>query len=1048
MKKHLFVISFVLIFLLAIGAVCANDDYNLTDDSAAPVLGVYAVQSDVLSDDEAPSVDVDDVTINEGEIVSIPFNVTDSNGNPVSGGVNVTIYGENETISRYIELNNNSGQSNFTIVDFVEIIRANPGRNISDIYDIIYSSWNFTNVNISQIISGLEDIDAGYSINISDLADGTDHIVNGTRVDVDKVIEGVNYIINGTEINISDVISGFAEIKSGIDVNDLNITKATNILIAILDGFEFNDPNLLNNILANIVINMDAFLDGLKSLSSEFGDGSQTSIQDLMSRLGLKLSLNLKLRLGILYLKKEFPLLEAVNLMRDIWNYNALTKEIFLDKLSVLTNGFTFNLSKFVESDGGFNLDPFYKLIGSARFDTNGITNSIVNSINSVTFDKSKVAYELADITGFDSSKIMKFLEGAVDIYHGFEFDSSSVIVGLTDIFNGFDLDNPDVFNKELLSAFSFNDKSFGADFDKILANFNYTRADVSNNVSSIINRLNLTITDELDAALSDALNRDKLNFTELGQIFRDIIDYNNITSSNFIELLGNVTNGFTFDLSDIIYKIANHDFNISKPARTIFNIIRYVEIDYNKIFESINGTSAVNFDYSLMAGGFVKLFDGVKVNVSTVMDGINKIFHEIDYNKSKVIEILDNAKNKVDITPSKINDGLTKIINAISFDKSRIYDGLAIIVSAFSFNRSSAYGGLEEIVSAFKFYDSLIDGVYKVANGLGINTSSAISQFVLKFGYVATFPQVLSPGTYDIAVAYIDDEGHVAAVNDTSKLVVLPKMNTPIDFDVLVDGYHVYINGSVDSDAEGFVLFKMGDWDVYNLVVDGKVAFDDVFKPGEYGIDAIYLGDFNFNENSTFISYIVKSATEVVVSSQINTVYGDSKNIVVTLKDEDNNPVAGKEIAVKLNGVTYPRTTNANGQISVAVPSNLKPATYAASVVFAGDSYYVKSTGSVKVVVAKATPVITAKAKTFKMTVKTKAYAITLKNNKNNAMKQVKVTIKVNGKVYSAKTNSKGKATFKITKLTKKGTFKAVVTYAGDAYYKKVTKKVNISVK
>ena len=287
-----------------------------------------------------------------------------------------------------------------------------------------------------------------------------------------------------------------------------------------------------------------------------------------------------------------------------------------------------------------------------------------------------------------------------------------------------------------------------------------------------------------------------------------------------------------------------------------------------------------------------------------------------------------------------------------------------------------------------------------------------------------------------------------MAAINDTSKLVVLPKWNTPIDFDVLVDGYHVYINGSVDSDAEGFVLFKMGDWDVYNLVVDGKVAFDDVFKPGSYSIDAIYLGDFNFNENSTFISYIVKSATDVVVSSQINTVYGDTKDIVVTLKDEDNNPVAGKEIAVKLNGVTYPRTTDANGQISVAVPSNLKPATYAASVAFAGDDYYVKSTGSVKVVVAKATPVITAKSKAFKRTVKTKAYTIILKNNKNKAMKNVKVTIKVNGKTYAAKTNSKGKATFKITKLTKKGTFKAVITYSGDAYYKKVTKKVNISVK
>ena len=85
---------------------------------------------------------------------------------------------------------------------------------------------------------------------------------------------------------------------------------------------------------------------------------------------------------------------------------------------------------------------------------------------------------------------------------------------------------------------------------------------------------------------------------------------------------------------------------------------------------------------------------------------------------------------------------------------------------------------------------------------------------------------------------------------------------------------------------------------------------------------------------------------------------------------------------------------------------------------------------------------------KIIKKSKKTKKYTITLKNSKGKAVKKAKVTLKVKGKTYKAKTNSKGKATFKITKLTKKGTYKATIKYKGNKYYKKATKKVKIKIK
>ena len=114
-----------------------------------------------------------------------------------------------------------------------------------------------------------------------------------------------------------------------------------------------------------------------------------------------------------------------------------------------------------------------------------------------------------------------------------------------------------------------------------------------------------------------------------------------------------------------------------------------------------------------------------------------------------------------------------------------------------------------------------------------------------------------------------------------------------------------------------------------------------------------------------------------------------------------------------------------------------------------AGTNNYISSAGAVRIIVKKATPILTvAKKKTYKVKVKTKKFSAALKDNKGKVLKNVKVTLKVKGKTYSAKTNGKGVATFKITKLSKKGTYKASVKFGGNSYYKSTSKNVKITVK
>ena len=210
------------------------------------------------------------------------------------------------------------------------------------------------------------------------------------------------------------------------------------------------------------------------------------------------------------------------------------------------------------------------------------------------------------------------------------------------------------------------------------------------------------------------------------------------------------------------------------------------------------------------------------------------------------------------------------------------------------------------------------------------------------------------------------------------------------------------------------------------------------------------YIAKISFEDEYYFASTIETAVVVNKIASNLtaNTVtatYNVNKNLIISLKDSKGNPISKASVSVDLGSVKN-YVTDEKGQIKVPV-QKLVPKTYVAKIKFKGNSHYIESETADVVIVKKATPKMGAKAKTFKVKTKTKKYTITLKNNKNKVMKNTKVYLKVYGKIYTAKTNSKGQATFKITKLTKKGKFTAAITYIGNKYYNKITKKTKITV-
>lgn len=243
-------------------------------------------------------------------------------------------------------------------------------------------------------------------------------------------------------------------------------------------------------------------------------------------------------------------------------------------------------------------------------------------------------------------------------------------------------------------------------------------------------------------------------------------------------------------------------------------------------------------------------------------------------------------------------------------------------------------------------------------------------------------------------------------------------------------------------SAASGNVIFNVNGKNQSVAVKSGKATFAlSDLDAGNYTATAVYNGDSNLNAStSNSVTFSVAEVYPILTAKAVTKTYGTATKLVVYLKDNKGNAIGGVYVKVVLAGVTKNIKTNSKGQAAMAISN--APGTYTAKI-----TYGSAAQASPKIVVKKATPKITAAKKTFKLKTKTKQYTITLKVN-GKVMKSAKVTLKVNGKNYSAKTNSKGKATFRITKLTKKGTFNAVIKYAGNKYYNKASKTVKITTK
>ena len=170
---------------------------------------------------------------------------------------------------------------------------------------------------------------------------------------------------------------------------------------------------------------------------------------------------------------------------------------------------------------------------------------------------------------------------------------------------------------------------------------------------------------------------------------------------------------------------------------------------------------------------------------------------------------------------------------------------------------------------------------------------------------------------------------------------------------------------------------------------------------PSDYLATVTYFGNDFFDTSESSAAFSVKDLIDPKLNIKVsNVAYGDKATVTVTTDVGFTG-----NVDVKIGNTNYVvKVVNGKGTRSI---SGLKVGTYAVKVTFKQTAVYKASTKTTKFTVKKVTPKLVAKSKAFYVLSKILSIIlVSLKDNKGKVMKGKKVTLKVNGKTFSAKTN------------------------------------------
>ena len=428
--------------------------------------------------------------------------------------------------------------------------------------------------------------------------------------------------------------------------------------------------------------------------------------------------------------------------------------------------------------------------------------------------------------------------------------------------------------------------------------------------------------------------------------------------------------------------------------------------------------TLTVNVDDN--ATGFVKLtIGGTVVNIE-VVDGVAALTTTLSPN-SYFVDVTYLGDDNFNMNSTRVTFTVTDVAKentTIDLDVL-VYEDTALIMvdlDKAATGLVKLYMVLKETGEDYTMYMDVVDG------------------------HVETFTNSIVPGNYSVVATYMGDS--VFNTNTTSKDVEIVGhilKDTPITANVVVNGNRVTLTVNVDENATGFVELKFGD-NVFNIALtDGVGTLTTSLPYGNYSLDITYLGDENFNKNSTKCEFAVVAPTKENTTISLDVDVVSNENIAIFTVEVDS----------KATGIVKFEVTGAE-EYSLYVDviegkavfeDVLKDGNYTVIATYMGDSRFnTNVTSSDFTISTPAKPDINITLPDI-VPGESSVVDVDLPSDATGT-----VSVLVDGKEVSSATVTNGSAKVTIPELTA-GNHTVEVKYSGDAKYASITKTSSVNV-